>query len=48
MVPEEDGLDDEQREQLFVEAMRDVLGRHIGCQGPTVIFMVWASGEWYW
>jgi len=28
--PEEDGLEDEQREALFVEAMRDVLGSHIG------------------
>jgi adenylate kinase family enzyme/YHS domain-containing protein len=29
-APEEDGLDDEAREALLVEAMRDVLGRHIG------------------
>jgi adenylate kinase family enzyme/YHS domain-containing protein len=28
--PEEDGLDDDAREQLLVEAMRDVLGRHNG------------------
>jgi len=28
--PEEDGLDDEAREQLLVDAMRDVIGRHVG------------------
>ncbi|CAJ1371688.1 unnamed protein product, partial [Effrenium voratum] len=28
--PEEDGLDDEQREELFVQAMKDALGPHCG------------------